>query len=45
MIPIEDDQMDKTDWFVCLKTNSEEYGGMGLTFSTIFSSDKRRGLE
>jgi hypothetical protein len=25
--------------------NKDEYGGIGLTFSTIFNSDKRRGLK
>jgi hypothetical protein len=31
--------------FVCLNTNKDEYGGIGFTFSTIFNSDKRRGLK
>ncbi len=31
--------------FVCLNINNDEYGGIGLTFSTIFNSDKRRGLK
>jgi hypothetical protein len=26
--------------FVCLNKNNDEYGGIGLTFSTIFNSDK-----
>ena len=30
--------------FVCWNINNDEYGGTGLTFSTIFNSDKRRGL-
>ena len=32
-------------WLVCWKTKWDEYGGIGLTFSTLFSSDKRRGLK
>lgn len=34
-----------TNWFVCWKTKSDEYGGIGLTFSTMFNSESRRGLE
>jgi hypothetical protein len=30
---------------VCLNKNKDEYGGIGLTFSTMFNSDKRRGLK
>jgi hypothetical protein len=31
--------------FVCLNKNNDEYGGIDLTFSTIFNSDIRRGLK